>query len=208
MSAGIAHELNQPLNAIKMGSDFLGMMVEQQREIPPRDLHQVVAEMSTQVDRAAEIINTLRSFGRKAELVMERVDINKPIQAVFSLVGRQFELENIRMESIRPGSIPSWHDNRLQQVLQPGHQRDAMSKRRLPGRAAGKILIRTYQEGEHVGGRRRRHRHQRRVRTRSRAVFSTKESSIDGPRVGHHLRDRQRLRGRHSTGEPGRPGTI
>ena len=25
MSAGIAHELNQPLNAIKMGSDFLTM---------------------------------------------------------------------------------------------------------------------------------------------------------------------------------------
>jgi histidine kinase len=92
MSAGIAHELNQPLNAIKMGSEFLDMMVEQERPIPPEDLHQVVTQMSTQVDRAAEIINTLRSFGRKAELVMERVDINKPIQAVFSLVGRQFEL--------------------------------------------------------------------------------------------------------------------
>jgi len=156
MSAGIAHELNQPLNAIKMGSDFLGMMVEQQREIPPRDLHQVVAEMSTQVDRAAEIINTLRSFGRKAELVMERVDINKPIQAVFSLVGRQFELENIRMELDLGQGIPAImaHDNRLQQVFfnLATNARDAISEKkgRLPGRPAGKILIRTCQEGEHV----------------------------------------------------------
>jgi histidine kinase len=84
MSAGIAHELNQPLNAIKMGSDFLGMMVDLGREIPPDHLREVVSEMSTQVDRAAEIINTLRAFGRKAELVMERLDINKPIRAVFT----------------------------------------------------------------------------------------------------------------------------
>jgi len=156
MSAGIAHELNQPLNAIKMGSDYLAMMVEQERAIPPTDLHKVVTEMSTQVDRAAEIINTLRSFGRKAELVMERVDINKPIQAVFSLVGRQFELDNIRLEldldhDIRPIMA---HDNRLQQVFfnLAANARDAISekKERLPELPAGKILIRTYEESEHV----------------------------------------------------------
>jgi len=156
MSAGIAHELNQPLNAIKMGSDFLGMMVEQKRGIPSEDLHQVVTEMSTQVDRAAEIINTLRSFGRKAELVMERVDINKPIQAVFSLVGRQFELDNIHMQlELDKGIQPIMaHDNRLQQVFfnLVANARDAISekKERLPGHKAGKILIRTYQESNQV----------------------------------------------------------
>jgi histidine kinase len=156
MSAGIAHELNQPLNAIKMGSEFLGMMVEQKRQIPAEDLQQVVGQMSTQVDRAAEIINTLRSFGRKAELVMERVDINKPIQAVFSLVGRQFELDNIRLElDLGRGIQPIMaHDNRLQQVFfnLVANARDAISEKklRLPSRPAGNILIRTYQEGNQV----------------------------------------------------------
>jgi histidine kinase len=156
MSAGIAHELNQPLNAIKMGSDFLGMMVEANREIPPADLQQVVTEMSAQVDRAAEIINTLRSFGRKAELVMERVDINKPIQAVFTLVGRQFELDNIRLElALTPGvgSIMA-HDNRLQQVFfnLVTNARDAINEKRerRAGSPAGKILVRTYQEDGQV----------------------------------------------------------
>ena len=156
MSAGIAHELNQPLNAIKMGSDFLNMMVEQRREIPPGDLSQVVTEMSTQVDRAAEIINTLRSFGRKAELVAERVDINKPIRAVFSLVGRQFELDNIQLEldlgrSLRPILA---HDNRLQQVFfnLVTNARDAIveKKQRLPEQPTGWIRIRTYQKGDRV----------------------------------------------------------
>jgi histidine kinase len=156
MSAGIAHELNQPLNAIKMGSDFLGMMVEANREIPPADLHQVVTEMSIQVDRAAEIINTLRSFGRKAELVMERVDINKPIQAVFSLVGRQFELDNIRLDlKLTPGiGTIMAHDNRLQQVFfnLVTNARDAISEKRqrYAGQPAGTIVVRTYREGAQV----------------------------------------------------------
>jgi histidine kinase len=156
MSAGIAHELNQPLNAIKMGSEFLAMMVEQQRAIPPSDLHQVVSEMSTQVDRAAEIINTLRSFGRKAELVTERVDINKPIQAVYTLVARQFELDNIHLEldldrAVHPIMA---HDNRLQQVFfnLVANARDAIIEKnqRLPDRPAGTIRIRTYQKDNRV----------------------------------------------------------
>lgn len=156
MSAGIAHELNQPLNAIKMGSDFLAMMVEQRRAIPPSDLHQVVSEMSTQVDRAAEIINTLRSFGRKAELVTERVDINKPIQAVYTLVARQFELDNIHLELDLDRAIHSIlaHDNRLQQVFfnLVANARDAIIEKnqRLPDRPAGTIRIRTHQEGNRV----------------------------------------------------------
>ncbi|UCH20809.1 MAG: hypothetical protein JSU83_20130 [Deltaproteobacteria bacterium] len=34
MSAGIAHELNQPLNAIKMGNEYLKMMIEKKKTIP------------------------------------------------------------------------------------------------------------------------------------------------------------------------------
>jgi PAS domain S-box-containing protein len=156
MSAGIAHELNQPLNAIKMGSDFLDMMVEQGREIPQEHLREVVSEMSTQVDRAAEIINTLRAFGRKAELVMERLDINKPIQAVFTLVVRQFELDNIHMDlqlSVTIAPIMA-HDNRLQQVFfnLVTNARDAIveKKERMPDSDAGRIIVRTRQDGEWV----------------------------------------------------------
>ncbi len=156
MSAGIAHELNQPLNAIKMGSDFLAMMVEQDREIPTNHLCEVVTEISSQVDRAAEIINTLRAFGRKAELMMDRLDINKPIHAVFTLVVRQFELDNIRIhlqlqEHIAPVMA---HDNRLQQVFfnLVTNARDAITEKneRFPESGAGKITIRTYQMGHQV----------------------------------------------------------
>jgi histidine kinase len=160
MSAGIAHELNQPLNAIKMGSDFLCMMVERNRDeeifCPPEHLRDVVMEISTQVDRAAEIINTLRSFGRKAELVTERMDIHKPINAVFTLLVRQFELDNICMDiQLAETIVPIMaHDNRLQQVFfnLVTNARDAIieKKERMPDSQAGKIIIRTYQDADWV----------------------------------------------------------
>jgi histidine kinase len=112
--------------------------------------------MSSQVDRAAEIINTLRAFGRKAELVIDRLDINKPIQAVYTLVVRQFELDNIRIdlqlsEKISPIMA---HDNRLQQVFFNliTNARDAITEKnqRSPGTGSGRIIVRTYQLGPQV----------------------------------------------------------
>jgi len=119
MSAGIAHELNQPLNAIKMGSEFLALMEEQGRSASPEQFHQVVVEISAQVDRAAEIINTLRAFGRKAEMLKERIDVNKPIGSVLTIVRRQFELDNIRFNLDLGQNLPTIlaQDNRLQQVF-------------------------------------------------------------------------------------------
>ncbi len=118
MSAGIAHELNQPLNAIKMGSEYLMMMQENGEEVPPEQQREVIAEISTQVDRVSEIIRTLRGFGRKADLVRESVDVNDAVRAVLSLLRRQFELDDIRFVlefgEVKPVLAQS---NRLQQVI-------------------------------------------------------------------------------------------
>jgi PAS domain S-box-containing protein len=119
MSAGIAHELNQPLNAIKMGSEFLLLMVERELSVDKGQFQEVVQEISSQVDRAAEIIQTLRSFGRKADLARERLDSNTPVREVLTLVRRQFELENIHFELRLAEDLPPIlaQNNRLQQVF-------------------------------------------------------------------------------------------
>ncbi len=156
MSAGIAHELNQPLNAIKMGGEYLSMMVESRREIPPDDLLQVVSEISAQVDRAADIINTLRSFGKKAGLSREKVDMNKPVKSVLSIVRRQLELENIHIRLDLSENIPRVlaHDNRLQQVFfnLVTNARDAINEKNdsAPVREEGLVVIRTYEKGRRV----------------------------------------------------------
>jgi C4-dicarboxylate-specific signal transduction histidine kinase len=79
------------------------------------------------------------------------VNINKPIQAVFLLVGRQFELDNIRMQLDLSDDIDPImaHDNRLQQVFfnLVANARDAIKEKneRQKSPEAGRIIIRTYQ---------------------------------------------------------------
>lgn len=118
MSAGIAHEINQPLNAIKLGSEFLALTCER-GEIPPLDQFRLVAtEISRQVDRAAEIINSLREFGRKSDLLKDKFDIAEPLKEMLSIIGQQLKLENIIVTTEYATGLPQIlaHKNRLQQV--------------------------------------------------------------------------------------------
>jgi nitrogen fixation/metabolism regulation signal transduction histidine kinase len=154
MSAGIAHELNQPLNAIKMGSEYLCIVDEAGGQPPPESFRQVVREISGQVDRAAEIINTLRNFGRKAELRKEHVDLNSPVEAVLPLVRRQFELENIRFQINLAQGLPKVlaHSNRLEQVFINllTNARDAINEKSRPEDegAVRLITVETYRGGD------------------------------------------------------------
>jgi len=157
MSAGIAHELNQPLNAIKMGSDFLSLMVGQKRDIPKEHLGRVVGEISVQVDRAATIINHLREFGRKSDLKTEKVDINIPIRGVFTIIGQQLALQNIDVTLDLCDSLPQIHahSNRLEQVFfnLVTNARDAVNMRRDTaenGAGPREISIRSWLEGDRV----------------------------------------------------------
>jgi len=119
MSAGIAHELNQPLNVIKMGSEFLTMMMEQNRQITKEDAFLVAGEISAQVDRASEIIRSLRRFGRKSDLVKEKVDINQAVRDVLDIMERQLKLQGIDLEIDLQEGIPpiEGYRNRIEQVI-------------------------------------------------------------------------------------------
>lgn len=119
MSAGIAHELNQPLNAIKMGSEFLNLMTEKKKVLKNEDLKQVAKEISSQVTRAAEIINRLMTFSRKSDFAREIIDINNCIKSVNNILGRQLKLQNIDLKLLLDNSISPVlaHNNRIEQVI-------------------------------------------------------------------------------------------
>jgi len=119
MSAGIAHELNQPLNAIKIGSDFLKKQIENSRPIPSNELHQVVSAVSIQVNRASEIIQSLREFGRKPDFRKEQVDVNATIKDVMKIIGQQLSLQNIKVVYDLDDTAPLIlaNKNRLEQVI-------------------------------------------------------------------------------------------
>ncbi|MFZ5569623.1 MAG: PAS domain S-box protein [Thermodesulfobacteriota bacterium] len=157
MSAGIAHELNQPLNAIKLGNEFLKTMIARNIPIPDQDLYHVVAEVNEQVERASDIINRLRAFGRKTDNSKQEVDINEPVRGVLKMIGEQLRLESIRVVLNlleNPPMILAQH-NRLEQVLFNliTNARDAINKKRQtdPAPTVHTITIATFCQNDRVG---------------------------------------------------------
>jgi len=157
MSAGIAHEINQPLNAIKMGSEYLSMMNERKQIIDKTDFQMVLTEISAQVSRAAEIVGRLKSFSRKADFSRDLIDINSCIRSVGNIIGRQITLQNIDLNFDLDETIPKIlaHNNRMEQVIFNliTNARDAVNERveKHLDIEKGIITVSTYSDGQHVG---------------------------------------------------------
>jgi PAS domain S-box-containing protein len=156
MSAGVAHELNQPLNAIKVGSEFLLTISEQGRPFHQDQLQEVASTISKEVDRASSIINHLREFGRKSFIFKQRVDINKPICGVFTIMGQQLKVHGISVIRELDETLPPIlaDENRIEQVLinLVNNARDAMETKRALGDSAGPSLlcVRSFMENDRV----------------------------------------------------------
>lgn len=154
MSAGVAHELNQPLNAIRIGGDLLKKIVERGEVLEPELTGQVSREIGAQVERAASIINHLREFGRKSEPdELEKVFINKPITDVFTVLGQQLKLKQIEVNLDLDETLPPVYgvSNRLEQVFinLVMNARDAIEEMLEKGsekKRDGLLTISTYQE--------------------------------------------------------------
>jgi PAS domain S-box-containing protein len=157
MAAGIAHELNQPLSTIQIGTDFFRNMIKQGRKIPEDELALVSEQMAEQVARAVRIINHLREFGRKTDIQQERLDINKPLKGVFTLLSQQLKLRGIKVVlDLKDDLPPIMGDSiRLEQVFIDVvvNARDAMveKKERLAGGSLENTLtIRNFHKDDQV----------------------------------------------------------
>jgi histidine kinase len=156
MSAGIAHELNQPLNAIKVGSEFLLTITEQRRALLQDQLQEVASAISTEVDRASSIINHLREFGRKTFISKQRVDINKPIRGVFTIMGQQLKVHGIDVITELDETLPPIlaDENRIEQVLinLVNNARDAIEAKRDSENNTGvnRLSVRSFTENDRV----------------------------------------------------------
>jgi len=119
MSAGIAHELNQPLNTIKIGNDYLKALIEKNRSIQQEKLRQVVTMVTSQVERASAIIHRLREFGRKPDFKKEKVSVNATVEGVMAIIGQQLVLQNIEVDYDLDEGLPVIlaNKNQLEQVI-------------------------------------------------------------------------------------------
>ncbi len=97
MATGVAHELNQPLAVMESASSFLIRKLGKKEKIDDEHLHIMAQKISSNVDRATKIINHLREFGRKADVGLDKVQLNDLLKRSHELLGQQLKVRGIEV---------------------------------------------------------------------------------------------------------------
>jgi two-component system NtrC family sensor kinase len=122
LSAGVAHEINNPLAIILTERQILLDLAEQTATMSHNFREQLsdsLEQIDIQVNRCKRITHTLLRFSRRAKSVIEAVDINDFLEDVVELMEREAKTSGIKFittldENVRPVlSDPS----QLQQVF-------------------------------------------------------------------------------------------
>ncbi len=119
MAAGMAHEINQPLNVIQICSDLILKMIKKGLKIPDDELVMMANDIIDNVARAAGVIKHVRDFARQSERDLKKLIINDPINDVFKVLGHQLTVHSVKVDLDLDPKIPEIRaeHNRLEQVF-------------------------------------------------------------------------------------------
>ena len=138
MASGFAHEVNQPLTAINNYAQVCKRMVARE----PMDIESVqdaMGKIATQAQRAGDIISRIRSFVKKPDHCLEKVDCNRLIQEVVKLAEVDARNNQIEIHMDLADDLPAVRVDPLQiQQVALNLMRNAMEAMRdMPTRDIG-----------------------------------------------------------------------
>ncbi|PDT80334.1 HAMP domain-containing sensor histidine kinase [Sinorhizobium sp. BJ1] len=100
LSASIAHELNQPLGAIRINAETAAVMLES-KEPDLKLISQILADIRDDDQRAGDIIAQMRGLLKKrSEIDWQEFDLNDVIQSAIHILKPEAERRNIVVSSI------------------------------------------------------------------------------------------------------------
>ncbi|GAB4346461.1 MAG: PAS domain-containing sensor histidine kinase [Candidatus Abyssubacteria bacterium] len=126
MSAGVAHEMNNPLQVIKGEETYMRDILDEMEKngtiLDPDNLkllRESVEQIDIQVERGKQITAGLLGFARKTEARIETLDMRSLIPVVVSMVERLAQVENVRIVQEFEASLPTIRSDpaQLQQVF-------------------------------------------------------------------------------------------
>jgi PAS domain S-box-containing protein len=119
LSAGMAHEINQPLTGIIMSSDNI-MDYILADDIDKIYIENKLVNIISYADRIKKIIEHVRAFSRdQGETLLMAVDVNEAVNNALSLVSTQYRRHNIDLRLELADSPPSVKGNiyKVEQVV-------------------------------------------------------------------------------------------
>jgi len=100
IASGVAHEVNNPLAAIRMEAELLG------RASKDPDTNTTAMTITREVDRAARIVRSLLRLARRADTTPTRVQINDLVHDVAEIRQRVLRADNVQFRTRLDQSAP------------------------------------------------------------------------------------------------------
>lgn len=116
MAAGLSHELNQPLAAIRSHAHNGVLLLERER---PDEARHAIMRIQALTTRAAELIAHLRRFARKPGVTLSPVEVGGVVETALSLFGPRLDAGQVTLKQDMPGErlYVRAEEIRLEQVL-------------------------------------------------------------------------------------------
>jgi len=93
IASGVAHEVNNPLAAIRMEAELLG------RSTQDPDASAAASTIVREVDRAARIVRSLLRLARRADTTPTRIQVNELVRDVAEIRQRVLRADNIEVRT-------------------------------------------------------------------------------------------------------------
>jgi two-component system C4-dicarboxylate transport sensor histidine kinase DctB len=111
MSAGMVHELNQPLTALRTLSESAGVLLDHDR---PDEVRGNLQRISGMVDRLARLTSRLKTFAHKSELPPQPVALMRCIADTQALLGVELKEHDVTVEvDVRPAELSVMADDAI-----------------------------------------------------------------------------------------------
>jgi two-component system sensor histidine kinase HydH len=119
MTAGLSHEIRNPLNAAALQLSVLERRVRKLPEPQQGALLEPLSLVRDEIRRLDHILEDFLQFARPREFRPEPVEVEPLLRRVVDLLGSQAEARRVRLERLGPPAV-SWvsgEEERLRQVL-------------------------------------------------------------------------------------------
>jgi two-component system, NtrC family, sensor kinase len=116
LTAGVAHEINNPLNNIMLTSHS---MLEEFKDLTPQEHMEMIRDIIQETDRSRNIVRNLLDFTRESTSLMEPLELGPLLESTVKLALNQAKVSGTQITLEVEPSLPSIQgDNQqLQQVF-------------------------------------------------------------------------------------------
>ncbi|MBF0516436.1 MAG: HAMP domain-containing histidine kinase [Nitrospirae bacterium] len=116
LTAGVAHELNNPINNITLTAH---MLLEDYSELSDEERLDMIKDLIDEAGRARLIVRNLLDFARESESIMEPIAIGDVLEETLKISGSQVKLAGVNIELKVAPNLPRIHGDKhqLQQVF-------------------------------------------------------------------------------------------